>query len=233
MKKILLSAVACMFAMFVAATETAYVRITLKSASGTNNALRLSEDDANTNAFEDGADADKMMNLSNSKSVLLYAFVEDHTCGNVVALNLDGLKLGFTTNKVDDTYTLSFDQFSGRELKLYDAVKDEVITINASTPDYEFTVDASQVGQVAIADRFSIGEPASLDFEICHRYGKLQIAGYDGAVVVKDAEGTEKINQTLNAGRAQKEITLADYITEAGYYTVELEGKTPLVIKID
>lgn len=228
MKKTLLSALVCLFAVSAMATETAYVKVTLKSASGTSNAVKLSEDDAYTNNFDEGADADHMMSLANSKSVLIYGLVGTHNCDNVVALNLDGLKLGFTTNKVDDTYTLSFSGFTGRELKLYDAVKDEVITINATTPDYTFTVEAAQVGRVAITDRFSIGEPASLPYQICHRYGKLQIEGYDGAVIVKSGD-EEKINVTVNSGRKQKEV---DLNLDPGYYTVEANGQS-LIIKVE
>ena len=234
MKKLFVAAAVSLFTLSAMAAETAYVKVTLKSASGSTNAVKLAEDDANTNEYEDGADADKMMSYANSKSVLIYGIVGTHKCDNVVALNLDGTQLGFSTNNVDDTYTLSFSNFSGRELKLYDAVKDTVITINATTVDYTFTVDASLVGRQLIENRFSIGEPAPVPYEICHRYGKLQVSGYQGGtVIVKDANGDEKINVVVPT-RVQYDIDLKDDAgapLEDGNYTVEANGET-LIIKV-
>lgn len=222
---------ACLMGASAFAAQTANVTITLKSSHNSSSVLSLTEDDANTNAYEPGSDVESMMSLANKRSVLIYGIVDGINCEEVVAANLDGLQIGFTTNQMDATqYTLSFSNFSGRELKLYDAVEDVVVTINASTPDYVFDVTAAQLNRTQVLDRFVIGEPASIPYAICHNYGKLQISGYDGAVVVKDSEDAEKINVTVNSGRKQKEVDL-DGLT-AGYYTVEANGQK-LVIKID
>lgn len=224
MKKMFFTVVALAFGMMAMATETAYVKITLSGNSGGSSDLRLTEDNARTPAYESGYDVESMMNLSNSYSVLLYGLVGTQNCEEVSTNLLDGLQIGFTTNNVDADYTLTFGNFSGRELKLYDAVLDSVITINASTPAYAFTATA---GRVAVTDRFMIGEPAPVAYEICHRYGKLQVSGYKGGtVVVKDNTDTPVISVVVPT-RTQYSIDLS--ALAAGQYKVEANGQTLII----
>jgi hypothetical protein len=68
---------------------------------------------------------------------------------------LDGLQIGFTTNQVDQNYTLSFIDYEGRTLKLYDLVENTEKVI-AAGETYSFSVDASLVGRHQIANRFVI-----------------------------------------------------------------------------
>jgi hypothetical protein len=86
---------------------------------------------------------------------LIYGLVEDKNCEEVAAQNLDGLHIGFTTNQVDANYTLQLSNVTGRELKLYDLVEN-VETVITEGGSYVFSVEASQVGQVAINNRFII-----------------------------------------------------------------------------
>ena len=160
MKKIFISVIALALSVMAMATETAYVQVRLTGASGGSNSVYLTEDDAYTAAYESGVDTEKMMSLSNSKSVLMYGLVGATFCEDVVQDNLDGLYLGFTTNQVDADYTLTFVNHEGRELSLFDAVTGVTTTINASTPAYHFSVEASQVGRVQVLDRFIIGGTA-------------------------------------------------------------------------
>ena len=226
MKKLALSVVACLFGVFAMATQTTYFHIYINSNSGTNDRVKVSEDDAYTNDYEDGADADKIMSLSNSKSVLLFGQVGTHDCGTVVAANLDGMYLGFTTNMVDNDYTLTFSNFAvgSREVKLYDAVADSVITLNASTPAYAFTATP---GRVEVRDRFVFGDAPVIPYEICHRYGKLQVSGYKGGtVVVKDNTDTPVISVVVPT-RTQHTIDLS--ALAAGQYKVEANGQTLII----
>ena len=159
MKKMFISVVALAMSVMAMATETAYVQIKLTGETGGTSSVFLTEDDAYTNAFEPGVDVEKMMSQSNSKSVLLYGFVGTTPCEDVVAANLDGLKIGFTTNQVDENYTLTFIDVTGRPLRLYDRVtKTETIIVGNGT--YDFSVEYAQVGRVAIDNRFVINRQA-------------------------------------------------------------------------
>lgn len=226
MKKLFISFLAVAVCASAMAASTAAVRIKLVGSNPTYavNTLYLNEDDARNSTYESGYDAESMMTLSNSYSVLIYADVEGHSCERVATNNLDGLHIGFTTNNVDADYSLQFSNFSGRELKLYDAVLDSVITINASTPAYAFTATA---GQIAVTDRFSIGEPAPVAYEICHRYNALQVSGYKGGtVVVKDNTDATVISVVVPT-RTQHTIDLS--ALAAGQYKVEANGQTLII----
>lgn len=224
MKKIVLAIVAVSISAMTMATQTAAFRVNLTSASSTTDLVKVFEDDTYTNAFENGVDADKMMVLANGYSVLMYGIVETHNCGTIGALNLDGMYLGFTTNLVDADYTLTFTNVSGREVKLYDAVADSVIIINASTPAYAFTATA---GQVAVTDRFRFGDAPVIPYEICHRYNALQVSGYKGGtVVVKDNTDATVISVVVPT-RTQHTIDLS--ALAAGQYKVEANGQTLII----
>ena len=172
-----ISVIALAMGVMAMATETVYVQIKLTGESGGASNVFLTEDDAYSNAFEPGADVEKMMSQSNSKSVLMYGFVGTTPCEDVVAANLDGLSLGFATNQVDQNYTLKFIDLEGsKTLTLYDRVENTqtVITNNGT---YDFTVDASLVGRHQINDRFYINmDPASLKTVTTNAYGFCSFA---------------------------------------------------------
>ena len=156
MKKMFISVIALAMSVMALATETAYVQIKLTGESGGASSVFLTEDDAYTNAYESGADVEKMMSQSNSKSVLMYGFVGTTPCEDVVAANLDGLVLGFTTNQLDQNYTLKFIDYEGsKTLTLYDRVT-KTPTVITDGGSYNFSVTAAEVGRVAINDRFVI-----------------------------------------------------------------------------
>lgn len=177
MKKLFISVVALAMSMMAMAAETAYVQIRLTGITGgVSNSVYLTEDDAYTNAYESGADAEKIMDLANSNSVLMYGFVGTLPCGDVVALNLDGFALGFTTNMVDNEYKLTFKNVSGRELTLYDRVENSQ-TIITNNGTYNFEVDASLVGQKQVNDRFYINmDPANIHTVTTNDYGFCSFA---------------------------------------------------------
>ncbi len=157
MKKLFISMMAAVMSLSAVAdvTTTANIKLVGSNTTYANYTLRLKEDANRTNAYESGYDVESMMSLSNPFSVLVYGLVGDKNCEEVAAQNLDGLQIGFTTNMVDASYTLQFSNVSGRELKLYDLVE-ATETVIAEGESYNFSVEPSQVGQVAVTDRFVI-----------------------------------------------------------------------------
>ncbi len=87
---------------------------------------------------------------------MFYGFVGTKKCEYIYTNDFEGIEFGFVTNVLETSYTLSFSDFSGDEFILYDRVTNTPITVNASTPDYDFTATA---GQTTINDRFVIGLP--------------------------------------------------------------------------
>ena len=217
MKKMFISVVALAMSVMAMATETAYVQVKLTGENGGASNVFLTEDNAYTNAFEAGVDVEKMMSQSNSKSLLMYGLVGTTPCEDVVAANLDGMYLGFTTNQLDQNYTLTFIDFSGRELTLLDRVTNEVVTINASTPAYAFSVEAAQVGRVAINDRFVIGGTPVVSF--CFNYNVLEVMGHAGESLVVKQGDTEIANVPALGGA----YTL-DLSDKSGRLVVTLNG---------
>lgn len=161
MKKLFSAFMAVTIALSAMATETAYVRMKLAGSNPTysTSTIKLTENSDRTSAYESGYDSERMMEQSNDNSVLFYAYVGTQECANIATNNLDGLVLCFNTNNIDQNYTISFELVSGRALTLYDRIT------KTSTPivqgeSYPFSVEAAQVGRVAIADRFVINYEA-------------------------------------------------------------------------
>ena len=226
MKKLFVTMLVVVASLSVTAATTSAIRIKLVGSNPTyaTSLLRLTEDNARTAAYESGYDAESMMSLSNPYSVLIYSYVETHPCEVVMTNNLNNTNVGFTTNLVDQNYTLEFSNFEGNELRLYDAVEDSTIVLNASTPAYAFSVTAAQVGRIQVLDRFIINPARELDdeLEICHKDNKLELHKnpYAENIVVKDAEGN--IVKDVPSTNTPQYIDLSDLA--AGQYTVELNG---------
>lgn len=229
-----ITAVTLAMSMMAMAVETAYVELRLTGVTGQqSSSVTITADDAYTTAFEPGVDSESMMTLSNSKSVLIYGLVGSHYCENVVANDLTNLRIGFTTNQVDQNYTISFVDKDGGTIKLKDLETGDEITITASSPAYEFSVPAAQVGQKQILDRFVINYERHADsgeLEICHKDNKLELLNnpYTENIVVKDAEGN--IVKDVPSTNTPQYIDLSGL--PAGQYTVELnDGNRKFVIK--
>lgn len=228
MKKLIISVMVLAVSMMAMATETAFVRIRLTGESGSSSVVRISKDDARTTEYEDGYDTDKMMMFANSKSVLLYGIVGTHNCEDVVTNDLTNQYIGFSTNQVDQNYTLTFEAFTGESFELYDLIAGEQFTVNGTTPAYNFSVTPAQVGRVAITNRFVINY-APAGFEICFLNNELQITSnpYAQNVVVKDENGT--IKKDVAPVTPYQAIDLSDL--DNGRYTVELaDGARKFVI---
>ena len=113
--------------------------------------LQIVVDNPFSDAYDNGYDA--VIGANQPGGLYVYSGSERYSfwATNVLGTNLP---MGF--GAVGDTeYTLSFQYFSGESYTIYDKEKDETITVNASTPNYVFTIDGSLVN-TAINDRFII-----------------------------------------------------------------------------
>ena len=124
-------------------------RITLKTAGEANRNVRLLLSDDFSNGWDNTWDANPAQDGG------IYVFYQDAQY-SIWASNeySENLPLGFvSTSNLE--YTLSFDLFLGTSYEIYDRVADQTITVNGSTADYNFTIDAADV-EKAINDRFVI-----------------------------------------------------------------------------
>ena len=217
MKKMVFTAVALAMGMMAMATETAYVQIRLTGASGQSSDVFLTEDSEHSSAFESGVDTEKMMSLANSKSVLIYGYQGSTPCEDVVTNDLKNLQIGFTTNMVDNDYTLTFIDKEGAKIKLYDTEEKKYLDLDSET-SYDFSVPDGQKGQKQVLDRFVINyvpdAPAVLD--ACfgkptpnhliinsnpYVAGKIVVFDGETPVVTKDGTETDIPLTTLTAGK--------------------------------
>lgn len=195
MKKLIVSMFLVAFSVTVMATKITDVRITLSGSNPTYSlsTVRLIADDARTAEAEGGYDAPCMMSLSNDNSTLIYGMIGSSEYSTVATNDLTGQYVGFTTNNVDDDYSLTFSDFSGDAFYLYDLVAGEKITVNGSTPVYNFSATS---GRVAVTDRFIINlDVDEGNLETCFTGTELNITNnpyWNSTIVVKDGGGTTK-----------------------------------------
>ena len=219
MKKIFVSILAIAFTCSAFAAETAKVKIQLTSSNATygKNSVELKENSDRNATYESGYDAESMMSQANPHSVLIYGLVGETPCASVATDNLDGLVLGLKTNMYDTDYKLVFSNVSGRALKLYDRVTNELVDITENG-EYAFSVEAAQVGRVAINDRFVIGGTQVVSF--CFNYNVLEVMGHAGeSLVIKQGE-TEIENVAALGASYSKDLS-----AYKGRLVVTLNGK--------
>lgn len=132
-----------------AQTITGRSRIKFITAGETDRNVRL----LLSNDFSNGWDNTWDANPAQDGGIYVYYQGEKYSiwASNEYSANLP---LGFVSTS-NLNYTLSFDLFQNVEYEIYDRVADQTITVNASTPNYEFTIDAADVNK-AINDRFVI-----------------------------------------------------------------------------
>jgi hypothetical protein len=217
MKKLFISMLAVAFSVSAMATSTATAHIKLVGSNATYavSMLQLNEDNERTNAYESGYDAESMMTQSNLYSVLLYSYIGAQPCEMIFAKDLDGQEISLKTNKVDADYTLQFSNVSGRALKLYDNVTATLVDITEGG-SYAFSVEAAQVGQHEVLNRFTIGDPTP---KFCFNYNILEINGHQGETLVVKKGTTEIANLTLGA------FYKLDLSGETGRLVVTLNGQ--------
>ncbi len=209
MKKIFVSmmAVAVSVSAMAASTATANIKLVGTNTTYAVSTLSLNEDDARTNAYESGYDAESMMTQSNPHSVLLYAYIGTQPCEMVFANDLVGQKISLKTNLADANYTLQFSNVSGRALQLYDAVTDTYTDIK-NGDSYPFSVEAAQVGRIEVKDRFEIRlAPAAPS--ICFSNNQLDVIGHEGEslVITNLADDSELVNEASITAAYHKDFT--------------------------
>lgn len=229
MKKYLLISL-CFVAGTMLATETAYVGMKLTgetTASATNFKIRLTEDDAYTHGYDDGADAEILsLNPSNSQSVFLFAMVDTKRCSSIYDNLVKDLHVGFQTNRVDNKYSITFTTVEGRKLKFYDAANDSTFLITSNNQVYSFEVNASNYPayvagtNMLIEDRFII-EPV-FAFQVCAYKDYVEITGNEGTdnIVITNMAGDTVVNVAPKMGVQTIDLSGKD----AGHYVLTVNG---------
>lgn len=224
MKTIKLFAVVALCAMTLVANAamTASAKITVTSVGGGNDAVIMLENSSYSPAFDNGLDAEKIMNVGQSYNINLYAVAGGYNLSSVATDALSNIPLTFQSNETETSYTMTFSAVTGT-IKLYDIVTDTETTL-ANNGTYNFTCAAN----TTIADRFFINYVPSAP-TICHRYGKLQVFGSNGMTVkVLNLDGTAtSIADTNITTNAEVDIDLAGLA--AGQYKVEWNSKSLII----
>lgn len=151
----------------------------------------------------------------------------------------NNLPIGFNAGaKVK--HTLQFKNFLGDPYEIYDIVEDTTITVNASTPDYVFRVDADQLN-TTVNNRFLINyafEPDEGELNICFNEKGTNILEiknnpYTGKIAIKNAAGEDVLRSPYQPLKTPQEIDLSSL--PAGRYTVILtkddEEKKLIIVK--
>lgn len=236
MKKLAL--IACMalfaFTMSAAPTITSQSRIVLKAAGQGDKKLNFLIGPSWSDAKDSGYDSEDV----NGGVYIVASFANCmRWASNQYSSNL---KLGFKADNSNTSYTLSFENFSGDSYEIYDIEKDQTIIVNGSTPDYEFTIAASDRGK-AINNRFLINyefEPDEGELNICFNEkgtNTLEIKNnpYTGKIAIKNAAGEDVLRSPYQPLKTPQEIDLSSL--PAGRYTVILtkddEEKKLIIVK--
>lgn len=183
MKKIsiLLVNLLCATVLMAAPTITGKSKINLSSAGETVKTVSLLLSDAFSDAFDNTWDAA----AANDGGIYIYNGGSRYTTWASNAYS-DNLAIGFGSVANND-YVLNFSNFDGIEYKIYDVVANKWITVNASTPDYNFSIADADKNK-AINDRFIINYNPAPSF--CFKYNKLEVIGYQGkSLVIKNDAG--------------------------------------------
>ena len=197
-----------------AVSYTAKAKVTLTSQNGYTSDITIAESADLTAGTNAGYCS--IINME-GRVVALYAIYNGAQYQTFGTKELGAMHFGIKTN-ADTDYKLTFSNVSGaKTLQLVDLEARKLINI-AADGEYSFTAPANSV----ITDRFKLYIPGT--YEICHRYGKLQITENPSTadIVIKDATGATVM--TVPAEPLYQEIDLAGLAV--GHYTVEANGQT-------
>ena len=151
MKKLafLVSLMCASITMMAAPTISGTSQIDLSSAGQTDKYVRF----VISTSFSDGFDNTWDTPAANESGIYVVYNSARYT-GWASNQYSENLPLGFYTCE-NTAYTLKFSSFTGASYEIYDRVADQTITVNGSTPNYEFTIAASEKNS-QINDRFVI-----------------------------------------------------------------------------
>ena len=215
MKKIMISLLMMAAAInSFAVSYTAKATMTLTSQSGYTSNITIAE----SNDLNVGTNAGycSIINME-GRPVAMYAIFNGANYQTFGTKELGTMPFGIKTN-ADTNYKLTFTNVSGtKTLQMVDLVAKKIVSITTDG-EYAFTAPAN----TETSDRFRLYVPGT--YEICFRYGKLQITENPSAadIVIKDATGATAM--TVPAEPIYQEIDLSGLA--AGHYTVEANGQT-------
>lgn len=150
MKKIaFLASLLCATFAMATPTITGMSQIDLSTSGQTDKYVRFVLADE----FSDGFDNTWDTPAPNESGIYVYYGTDRYT-GWASKQYTASLPLGFYTGE-NTAYTLKFSNFMGTEYTIYDRVADQIITVNGSTANYNFTIDES-LKNSQINDRFII-----------------------------------------------------------------------------
>ena len=206
MKKILSILCGCFMAMNVFAfpSITTIIDITLSSTNGEDRTISLYEGPTFSDAYDDGFDS------ADPNATGFY--VLDENGGKWLSWasnNLEGTRLGFTANTLDEDYTLTFSNVSGRELYIFDATTGTATKIESGLT-VPFSINSAQAG-LEVNLRFSVLEdaPVYVAQVTTNDYGWASFSYNQDLVPVNSAI------QTLYKGAINGEyldLTAVDYV---------------------
>ncbi len=218
MKKIVfLASLMCATMAMAAPSITATSQIDLATAGQTDKYVRF----VMSPSFSDGFDNTWDTPAPNESGIYVFSNNARYT-GWASNQYSENLALGFYTGD-NTSYTLKFSSFSGTSYEIFDRVTKQSITVDGSTPDYDFTIEESEKNS-QINDRFVINFTVAPS--LCFNYNELEINGHKGEslVVKKDNTVIEEVASLpilytldLNAYTGRLVVTLngTDYQIDA------------------
>lgn len=217
MKKIMISLLILAATCNVMATETARVKIKVKSSDNKSCTITIVQDDAATTGAAIGS---AEMNMT-GRSIAFYTINGSYKYELYLTKEFGELPFGLITNASTD-YTMSVVSASGETMTMYDAVDGSTFALTAGASK-AFTATANST----IEDRFHLFVSAAPS--ICHRYGKLQVFGSNGMTVkVLNMDGSAtSIADTNITSNLEVDIDLAGLA--AGQYKVEWNSQTLII----
>lgn len=212
MKKIVfLASLMCATMVMAAPSITSTSQIDLSTAGQTDKYVRFVLSSSFSDAFDNTWDTP-----APNESGIYVLYNSERFTGWASNQYSENLALGFYTGE-NTSYTLKFSNFKGESYEIYDRVENKMITVNASTEDYNFTIDESQKNS-QINDRFVIN--IKVDPSLCFNYNVLEINGHAGeSLVVKKGE-TELVNEASLPLLYSKDLS-----DQKGRLVVTLNGK--------
>ena len=208
----------CMAISIAAQSITSTSRIVIEAAGQPDKMV----DFVLSSSFSDGFDNTWDAVAANPGGIYVYGGERYTTwASNAYTANL---AVGFKATTGITDYTLRFENFKGTEYTLVDMVDYQVITVNASTSDYSFSVTSAQAASGAtINDRFVINYPLpSGQLETCFTGTVLQINNNPifGKIYVKwKSSGTDRVVE-LDRSAPSIDFTEARF-GSATNYTIE------------
>lgn len=237
MKKVALFVSLMFVALSVAAQPTSTSRITLKASGQTDKEINFLIVPGTSDAFDNTWDTEAV----NAGGIYVVSNGTRYTtwASNAYSQNL---VIGFNTTRQNTSYTLVFaNPTYGTlvEYNFFDLVTGESFVVNSSTPNYQFTVDESDLNK-SITDRFLINmrfDPDNEPLDLCFNEKgdnvlEIKKNPYDNpTITVLDKDGNHAGRSPYVALNTPQKIDLSSLA--AGRYTLVFgsgDNKKELII---